>query len=124
MYFQPKFEISSCTALYGRYIPVRRFTGMRTARYLTVPPKIDRRRPIEGESTVGGRLREIGDRRKREEKKKWRRNITSTVAARRSPAPRRRPRVARTVSPPAPTGDFSPARGDRASPNVGRKIEA
>ncbi|RRT49293.1 hypothetical protein B296_00052511 [Ensete ventricosum] len=70
---------------------------MWTARYRMVPLKINRRLPIEGESTVGGRLREIGDRlreigdqRKREEEeeeeKKRRRNITSTVAARRSPA--------------------------------------
>ncbi|RWW15494.1 hypothetical protein GW17_00020659, partial [Ensete ventricosum] len=52
------------------------------------------RRSIEGESTVGGRLREIGEKGK---KKKRRRNRTTTVAACRSPVPRHRPQVARAL---------------------------
>ncbi|RWW21989.1 hypothetical protein GW17_00013834 [Ensete ventricosum] len=61
----PRFEISTCTARYGRYIPVRQVAGTRTVRYWAVPPKIDRRRSI---SAVGGRLREksIADVRLRE----------------------------------------------------------
>ncbi|RWW34018.1 hypothetical protein BHE74_00036504 [Ensete ventricosum] len=43
---RPKFAISTCIARYGRYIPVRQVTGMRTGRYRAVPPKIDRRRSI------------------------------------------------------------------------------
>ncbi|RWV97977.1 hypothetical protein GW17_00039200 [Ensete ventricosum] len=45
--FQTRFAISTCTARYGRYIPVRQVTGTRTARYRAVPSKIGRRRPIE-----------------------------------------------------------------------------
>ncbi|RWW78244.1 hypothetical protein BHE74_00013555 [Ensete ventricosum] len=84
-------------------------------------------------STVGGRLREIGEKgkkkkkknkKKKKKKKKKRRNRTSTVVARApSLAPRRRPRVARALSPSALAGDFSLARGDGTSPRVGRKIE-
>ncbi|RWW42873.1 hypothetical protein BHE74_00051535, partial [Ensete ventricosum] len=59
--FIPRFEISSCTARYGRYIPVCQFTGMLTARYRMVPPKIDRRRSIEGDQ----RLEKNGRRRRR-----------------------------------------------------------
>ncbi|RWW38217.1 hypothetical protein BHE74_00056565, partial [Ensete ventricosum] len=55
-----KFAISTCTARYGRYIPVRQVTGTRTARYRAVPSKIGRRRPI---------LKEI-DRRRSIEKEK------------------------------------------------------
>ncbi|RRT59672.1 hypothetical protein B296_00045647 [Ensete ventricosum] len=46
-----RFAISTCTARYGRYIPVRQVTSTRTARYWTVPSKIDRRRSI---SVVAG----------------------------------------------------------------------
>ncbi|RWW33084.1 hypothetical protein GW17_00002224 [Ensete ventricosum] len=49
------------TTRYGQYLPVRQVTGMRTARYRAVPPKIDRRRSIEEE---------------KEEEKKRRRNNT------------------------------------------------
>ncbi|RRT34910.1 hypothetical protein B296_00051397, partial [Ensete ventricosum] len=129
------FEISSCTAQYGRYIPVRQFTVTWTARYGAVPPATGRYRQkstiggrLREKSIIGGRLKEIGNRRKREEeeeeKKKRRRNRTSTVAALRSPAPRRRPRVARALSHPTLAGDFSPARGDGTSPRTGRKIKA
>ncbi|RWV80334.1 hypothetical protein GW17_00058420 [Ensete ventricosum] len=82
---------------------------------------------LREKSTIGGRLKEIGDRRKREEEeeeKKRRRNRTSTVAALRSPAPSRRPRVARALSHPTLAGDFSPVRGDGTAPRTGRKIEA
>ncbi|RWV96820.1 hypothetical protein BHE74_00050586 [Ensete ventricosum] len=43
---RPSFLISTCTARYRRYIPVRQVTGTRTARYRAVLSKIDRRRPI------------------------------------------------------------------------------
>ncbi|RWW41048.1 hypothetical protein BHE74_00053493, partial [Ensete ventricosum] len=101
---------------------------MRTARYQMVPPKINRRRPIEGESTAGDRLREIGDQRKREEEeeeKKRRRNITSTVAARRSPARCCRPHP-RTIFLPRREmfrGERS-RRHRRSVSSGGRKIEA
>ncbi|RZR84375.1 hypothetical protein BHM03_00011204 [Ensete ventricosum] len=89
----PRFAISTCTARYERYIPVRQFTGTRTARYWAVPSKIDRRRPIEEEidrrrlrekSIVGGRLRKKKGRRRGKEKKKKR--------GRKNTSPARRPR--------------------------------
>ncbi|RWW41026.1 hypothetical protein BHE74_00053501 [Ensete ventricosum] len=124
----PMFEISSCTVHYGRYIPVRQFTVTWTARYGRYRQKSAIGSRLREKSTIGGRLKEIGDRRKREEeeeeKKKRRRNRTSTVATLRSPAPSRRPRVARALSHPTLAGDFSPARGDGTSPRTGRKIEA
>ncbi|RWW20420.1 hypothetical protein GW17_00015470 [Ensete ventricosum] len=54
MYITPRFAISTCTAQYGRYIPVRQVTSTRTSRYWAVPPKIDRQRLI---SAVDGRLK-------------------------------------------------------------------
>ncbi|RWW27542.1 hypothetical protein GW17_00008025 [Ensete ventricosum] len=127
--FYARFAISTYTARYGRYIPVRQFAGTRTARYRAVPPKIDRRRsisavdgrfrpstvdfgrqrPIEGEidrrqsiSTVDGRLREKKKKRKRR-KKKRRKRKPSTVLVRApsppSPTCRRRLQVARALSP-------------------------
>ncbi|RWW16946.1 hypothetical protein BHE74_00026799 [Ensete ventricosum] len=76
---------------------------MRTTRYQTVPPKIDRRWPIEGESTVGDRLREIEDWRKREEEEeeKKRRNRTSTIVARALLPPTGRSRAVAAHGPPA-----------------------
>ncbi|RZS13150.1 hypothetical protein BHM03_00044688 [Ensete ventricosum] len=50
------------TTRYGQYIPVRQVTGMRTARYQAVPPKIDRRRSIEEEKEE--------EKKKKEEEKK------------------------------------------------------
>ncbi|RRT73002.1 hypothetical protein B296_00014619 [Ensete ventricosum] len=47
MLSRPRFAISTCTARYGRYIPVRQVTGTRIARYRAVPSKIGRRRSIE-----------------------------------------------------------------------------
>ncbi|RWW61111.1 hypothetical protein BHE74_00031843, partial [Ensete ventricosum] len=83
---------------------------MRTTRYRTVPSKIDRRRPIEGESTVDGRLREIGEKGK---KKKRRRNRTSIVVARALSSPTGHPRAvaARTRG-----QFFSRARRQNVSP--------
>ncbi|RRT41903.1 hypothetical protein B296_00043769 [Ensete ventricosum] len=49
-----RFAISICIARYGWYIPVRRITDRRTARYRVVPSKIDRRRSI---SAVSNRFR-------------------------------------------------------------------
>ncbi|RWW24605.1 hypothetical protein GW17_00011095 [Ensete ventricosum] len=83
---------------------------MRTARYRAVPPKIDRRRSIEGEK---GKKKK---KRKRRKKKKRRRRKKYLFSPR-----RRCPRVART---PSSTGAFSPVRGDGTSPRAGRKIEA
>ncbi|RWW58954.1 hypothetical protein BHE74_00034140 [Ensete ventricosum] len=53
-------------AWYGRYILVNQVIGMRYARYRAIPPKIDRRRPIEGEK---------GKKKKRKRRKK---NLLST----------------------------------------------
>ncbi|RWW16071.1 hypothetical protein GW17_00020062 [Ensete ventricosum] len=128
--------ISSCTIVVA---------GTRTARYRAVPPKIDLRRPIEGEigrwrsisavdgrlrekSTVGGRLREKKGRRRRgkEEKKKRvpispRHRGRHANVARGLPAPVRRrcPRVPSARAPSLPTGCerfFSRARRQNISP--------
>ncbi|RZS17692.1 hypothetical protein BHM03_00049873 [Ensete ventricosum] len=123
IWIEARFEILSCTAWYGRYIPVRQFTGTRTAHYRMVPSKIDRRRSIEGDRRKREEEEEE-EKKKKKKKKRRRRNKTSTVVARApSLAPRRRPRVARALSPSALAGDFSLARGDGTSPRVGRKIE-
>ncbi|RRT48902.1 hypothetical protein B296_00052734, partial [Ensete ventricosum] len=66
--FLARFVISTCTARYERYIPVRQVVGTRTARYQAVPPKIDRRRSI---SVVGDRLREKPTVDGRLREKKW-----------------------------------------------------
>ncbi|RWV94487.1 hypothetical protein GW17_00042970 [Ensete ventricosum] len=74
-----RFAISTCTARYERYIPVRQVAGTRTAHYQAVPPKIDRRQSISAvsgrlreKSTMGGRLREKStvDGRLREKRRK------------------------------------------------------
>ncbi|RWW24688.1 hypothetical protein GW17_00011021 [Ensete ventricosum] len=123
------FAISTFTAQYGRYIPVRQVADTRTARYQAVPPKIDRWRSI---SAVGRQLkgeinrrrsteREKGNKKKKRKKKKKKKKKRKEekkeyllsargprpCAARRSPAPerRRRPRV---------VGAFSPAHGERS----------
>ncbi|RWW74886.1 hypothetical protein BHE74_00017129 [Ensete ventricosum] len=65
----PGFAISTCTARYGRNIPVRQVTSMRTARYRAVPSKIDRLNSrLKKKSTVGGRLRKKKKRRRGKEK--------------------------------------------------------
>ncbi|RWW33556.1 hypothetical protein GW17_00001717 [Ensete ventricosum] len=131
MFLAARFATSTCTARYGRYIPVRQVTGTRTARYRAVPSKIDRRRPIEKEIDRRRSIeREIdrrrlieekkGKKKKRKRKKKKRRRKNTSpachrrprlparrrrprvaVAARGSPARGRRPRIAYTRSPPA-----------------------
>ncbi|RWW50978.1 hypothetical protein BHE74_00042712, partial [Ensete ventricosum] len=126
-----EFAISTFTAWYGRYIPVRQVAGTRTARYRAVPPKIDCRQSI---SAVGSRLKgEIDHRRsiegeidrrrsierekgkkkkkrkKKEKKKEKRRKRIPIARTRSSLARRHRPRVA--------------GRG-RFFSRAGRKIEA
>ncbi|RRT38446.1 hypothetical protein B296_00059100, partial [Ensete ventricosum] len=111
---------------------------MRTARYRTVPSKIDRRRPIEEEvdgrlrkkSTVGGRLRKKKGRRRGKEKKKRGRKNTLPVCRPRSPVvvahglPVRRCRLWVAYVRSLLAVAFSPARGDGASPCAGRQVEA
>ncbi|RWW12340.1 hypothetical protein GW17_00023998 [Ensete ventricosum] len=123
MIIKPRFAISTYTARYGQYIPVRQVTDTRTARNRAVPPKIDHRRSIstvdgrlKKKSIIGGRLRKKKGRRGKEEKKKRRKNT--------SPAHRPRPHAVAARGSPAATAAFSLAQGDRASPHAGRKIEA
>ncbi|RWW76277.1 hypothetical protein BHE74_00015643 [Ensete ventricosum] len=86
-----RLAISSCTAWYKRYIPVRQVTGTRTACYRAVPPKIDHRWPLSAvdgrlreKSTVGGRLKKKrGRRREKEEKRRGEERILRAVVARR-----------------------------------------
>ncbi|RWW12410.1 hypothetical protein GW17_00023919 [Ensete ventricosum] len=101
------------------------------ARYRAVPPKVDRRRPIEGEK---------GKKKKRKRKKRREEENLAPVLARApmSPLPctgialahgspaRRHPRFAGVSSPadrPRPSPP-APVRGDGTSPRGGRKIEA
>ncbi|RRT41065.1 hypothetical protein B296_00057336, partial [Ensete ventricosum] len=74
----------------GKGSPEYWVTGTRIARYLAVPPKIDRRRSIEGEKKK--------KKRKRRKKKKRRRRTYFP-----------RDILARASSPPSPAGNFSPA---------------
>ncbi|RWW14399.1 hypothetical protein GW17_00021831 [Ensete ventricosum] len=94
----------------ARLTDVKQVAGTRTARYRAVPPKIDRRRSIEGEK---------GKKKRKKEKRSTYFPTPSSrhaVVARGSPAParHRRSRVA---------GAFSPAQGDGTSPRVERKVE-
>ncbi|RWW59179.1 hypothetical protein BHE74_00033901, partial [Ensete ventricosum] len=67
---RPKFAISTFTAQYGWYIPVRQVADTRTARYRAVPPKIDHRRSIEGEIERQRSIeREKGKKKKKREEK-------------------------------------------------------
>ncbi|RWW33544.1 hypothetical protein GW17_00001731 [Ensete ventricosum] len=105
MYLEPRFAISTFTAGYGRYIPVRQVVGTRTARYQAVPPKIDRRPSIEQEKGKKKKKRKKKKKKRKEEKKNTYR-LRAVLA--RAPSPlacRRRSRVA---------GAFSPARGERS----------
>ncbi|RRT77280.1 hypothetical protein B296_00024846 [Ensete ventricosum] len=90
---------------------------MRTTRYQMVPSKIDRRRPIEGESTIDGRLREIGDRRKRKEedekKQNHYRHRPRAVVAHGSPTRCRRPHP-RAIFLSREETERLPARGERS----------
>ncbi|RZS10352.1 hypothetical protein BHM03_00041572 [Ensete ventricosum] len=133
MYCETRFAISTCTARYWWYIPVRQVAGTRTTRYWAVSPKIDHRRSI---SAVGGRLkgeidrrrsiegeidprrlieREKGKKKRKRGKKEKRRRIPST-RARSSPACCRPlcAVLALAPSPPAGRSAFSPARGERS----------
>ncbi|RWW01664.1 hypothetical protein GW17_00035283 [Ensete ventricosum] len=65
-----RFAISTCTARYGRYIPIRQVTGTWTASYQTVPPKIDRQRSIQGEIDRRRSIEEEKGKKKEEKKKK------------------------------------------------------
>ncbi|RRT80061.1 hypothetical protein B296_00012429 [Ensete ventricosum] len=69
------FAISTCTARYRRYIPVRQVTGMRTVRYWAIPPKIDRRRLIGGE--IDRRRSIEGEKGKKKKKKRRKERSTS-----------------------------------------------
>ncbi|RZR98788.1 hypothetical protein BHM03_00028214 [Ensete ventricosum] len=116
----PRFAISTFTARYGRYIPVRQVAGTRTTRYQAVPPKIYRRRSI---SAIGDRLKGEIDRQRsieREKGKKKKKKKRKKKKKKRKEEKKNtyRPRVvlARAPSPPAGRGRFfSCAR---------RKIEA
>ncbi|RZS14619.1 hypothetical protein BHM03_00046329 [Ensete ventricosum] len=84
---QARFAISTCTARYGRYIPVRQVASTRITRYRMVPPKIDHQRSIEGE--IGLIEGEKGKKKRKRRKKKRRRrkpSIVLTVVACGSPA--------------------------------------
>ncbi|RZR84150.1 hypothetical protein BHM03_00010915 [Ensete ventricosum] len=126
--FRARFSISICTAWYGRYVSVRKVTGMRTARYRTILSKSTvggrlREKSIVGgrlreKSTVGGRLREKKGRRRgrrgKEERRKKRRRRKNTLR-------RPRPRAAvaalargSLASRRALARDFSPMRGERS----------
>ncbi|RWV97051.1 hypothetical protein GW17_00040188 [Ensete ventricosum] len=136
-----RFTISTCTARYGRYIPVRQVPGTRIARYRVVPSKIDRWRSISviggrlkkksivddrlrEKSTVNGRLRKKKGRRrekkKEEGKKEYLARASSSLTCRRrprSPARRSHPRVAYGRGPffsRARRREYLPARGDRS----------
>ncbi|RZR97634.1 hypothetical protein BHM03_00026858 [Ensete ventricosum] len=67
---KPRFAISTYTARYGWYIPVRQVTGTRTARYWMVSSKIDRRRSIEREIDRQGSIEEEKGKKKRKRRKK------------------------------------------------------
>ncbi|RWW28589.1 hypothetical protein GW17_00006925, partial [Ensete ventricosum] len=102
-----RFIILTCTARYGRYIPVRQVTGTRTARYWAVLSKIDFRQPIEEEIDRRRSIEEEKGKKKRKRKKK---------------EEGKKKYLAR--SPSSPAAAFSPTRGDGASPRAGRQIEA
>ncbi|RRT65321.1 hypothetical protein B296_00030780 [Ensete ventricosum] len=112
-----RFAISICTTRYGRYIPVRQVTSTRTARYWSVPQKIDRRRPIEGEidhrqSIEGekGKKKKKRERRKKK-KRKEKKDIPSIVLARGSLVCHCRPRP---LFLPREKMKRLPARGERS----------
>ncbi|RWW31454.1 hypothetical protein GW17_00003913 [Ensete ventricosum] len=116
-----RFAISTCTARYGRYIPVRQVTDTWTARYRAVPSKIDCRRSI---SAVGSRLRKKKGRKRGKGKKKEegkKEYLAIAVLARGSPAHRRRPRPLFL-----PREETRPAGGDRGRflSRARRQIEA
>ncbi|RWV95701.1 hypothetical protein GW17_00041652 [Ensete ventricosum] len=110
-YFEPRFAISTCTAWYGRYIPVRQVAGTWTVRYWMVLPKIDRRwsilvigdrlkgeidrqRSIEGEIDHRRLIeREKGKKKRKSRKKEKKRGRIPSARAPLPPARRRGPAV-------------------------------
>ncbi|RZS19142.1 hypothetical protein BHM03_00051474, partial [Ensete ventricosum] len=88
------FAISTCTARYGRYIPVRQVTGTWTARYRAVPSKIDPRRSIEREIDRRRSIEREIDRRRsiEEEKGKKKRKRKKKRKGRKNTSPACRPR--------------------------------
>ncbi|RZS15314.1 hypothetical protein BHM03_00047132, partial [Ensete ventricosum] len=100
-----RFIILTCTARYGRYIPVRQVTSTRTAHYWAVLSKIDRRQPIEEEIDCRQSIEEEKGKKKRKRKKKKRR--------RKNTSPARRPRP-RPLFLPREETERLPARGDRS----------
>ncbi|RWW03255.1 hypothetical protein GW17_00033600 [Ensete ventricosum] len=70
--YKARFAISTFTARYGRYIPVRQVVGTWTARYRAILPKIDQQRSIKVEigSIEGEKGKKKKRKRKKEEKKK------------------------------------------------------
>ncbi|RWW26261.1 hypothetical protein GW17_00009367 [Ensete ventricosum] len=81
-----RFAISTCTTRYGRYITVCQVTGMRTAHYRAVSPKIDRQRSIEGEIDHRRSIEEEkGKKRKRRKKKRRKNTVPSSPARHRCP---------------------------------------
>ncbi|RZR85492.1 hypothetical protein BHM03_00012503 [Ensete ventricosum] len=91
---------------------------MQTARYPAVLPKIDRRRPIEGEidhqRSIEGKKGKKKKKRKEEKRRRGEEISTSFPRA----------VLTRTPSRPSLASTFSPTRGDGTSPHAGRKIEA
>ncbi|RWW02524.1 hypothetical protein GW17_00034383 [Ensete ventricosum] len=119
---RPGFAISTFTAWYGRYIPVRQVADTRTARYRAVLSKIDRQQSI---SAVGSRLREIeliegekGKKKRKRIKRKEEENLVPVLSrAASSPSPVVRPRVvarAHHRSHPREEMEHLPARGERS----------
>ncbi|RWW27591.1 hypothetical protein GW17_00007977 [Ensete ventricosum] len=99
-----RFAISTYTARYRWYIPVRQVTDTRTARYQAVPLEIDRRRPIEEEIDRWQSIEREIDRRQSIEEEKWKKKRKRKkkegkkeylARAPSSPACRRHPQVAR-----------------------------
>ncbi|RRT39376.1 hypothetical protein B296_00045462, partial [Ensete ventricosum] len=104
--FISRFAISTCTARYRQYIPVRQVVGTQTARYRAVPPKIDRRwsisivdsrfegkidcrQSIEGEINHRRSIeREKGKKKKRKRRKKGEDKKKEYLAPTRRPRPR------------------------------------
>ncbi|RRT57132.1 hypothetical protein B296_00045746, partial [Ensete ventricosum] len=94
--------------------------------YMVISMQIDRYQAVPPKSTVGGRLREkstVDDRlrEKKERRRRRRRGKEEEEEGKKKeiPCARRRRWVTRALSSPSPVGDFSPARGDGASPCTG-----
>ncbi|RWW04485.1 hypothetical protein GW17_00032285 [Ensete ventricosum] len=118
---QARFAISTCTARYGRYIPIRQVTGTRTVRYQAVPSKIDRQRPILKEIDCRRSIEEEKGKKKRKRKKEEEGNkeyLASAVLARLPSLPAGR---LRTI---APVGRLRAVARGRFFSCARRQIEA